>query len=131
MEIVADASAFLSVALEEPGHALVIEKTIGARLVAPEVLPYEIGNALIAGRKRKRHRLSDKEIQTAYARSQRIPVQLVQIHIAEALKLALRWNIYAYDAYYLQCARERGLSLMSLDGDLCAIAKTMKIPLVE
>lgn len=131
MDIVADASAFLAVALEEPGYGLLIEKTIGKRLIAPDVLPYEIGNALIAGRKRKRHQLSDKDIQAAYARSQRIAVQLVQIRIEEALKLAIRWNTYAYDAYYLQCAREHGLPLLSLDRDLCEIAKEMKIPVVE
>jgi predicted nucleic acid-binding protein len=106
MDIVADASAFLSVALEEPGHGALIEKTSGMQLVSPEVLPYEIGNALIAGKKRKRHRLTDRDIHAAYARSQRIPVRLVRIRIDEALKLALRWDIYAYDAYYLQCARD-------------------------
>jgi len=47
------------------------------------------------------------------------------------LKLALRWNIYAYDAYYLQCAREQELPLMSLDGDMLKIARAMKITVVE
>lgn len=79
MDIVADASVLLSVALEEPGHEALIEKTTGMQLVAPEVLPFEIGNALIAGKKRKRHRLSDRDIHVAYARSQRIPVRLVSI----------------------------------------------------
>ena len=79
------------------------------------MLPYEIGNALIAGKKRKRHRLTDKDIHLAFARSQRIPVRLVQIRIDEALKLVLRWNIYAYGAYNLQCARENELPLLSWD----------------
>lgn len=131
MDIVADASAFLSVALEEPGHGALIEKTAGMQLVSPDVLPYEIGNALIAGKKRKRHRLTDKDILTAYARTQRIPVRLVQVRIDEALKMAIRWNIYAYDAYYLQCAREHGLALLSLDSDLCAVARAMKMPVLE
>lgn len=95
------------------------------------MLPYEIGNALIAGKKRKRHRLTDKDIHLAYARSQRIPVRLVQIRIDEALKLALRWNLYAYDAYYLQCARENQLPLLSLDGNMLKIAKAMKITVME
>ncbi|MCK9420497.1 MAG: type II toxin-antitoxin system VapC family toxin [Nitrospirae bacterium] len=131
MDIVADASTFLSVALEEPGYHALIEKTLGKRIVSPEVLPYEIGNALIAGKKRKRHQLTDKDIHLAYARSQRIPVRLVQIRIDEALKLALRWNIYAYDAYYLQCARENELPLLSLDGNMLKIAKAMKITVME
>jgi predicted nucleic acid-binding protein len=131
MDIVADASAFLSVALEEPGYGSLIEKTIGKRLISPDVLPYEIGNALIAGKKRKRHQLTDKDIHLAYARSQRIPVRLVQIRIDEALRLALRWNIYAYDACYLQCARENQAPLLSLDTSLSAIAKALKISVVE
>ena len=131
MEIVADASVFLSVALEEPGHQSIIDRTIGKRIVSPEVLPYEIGNALIAGKRRTRLQLTDKDIHQAYSRSQSIPVRLVRIRIDEALKLALRWNIYAYDAYYLQCAREHGLPLLSLDGAMLKIAKTMKITLVE
>jgi|WetSurMetagenome_2_1015567.scaffolds.fasta_scaffold181984_1 predicted nucleic acid-binding protein len=131
MDIVADASAFLSVALGEPGHVALIGKTIGKRLVSPDVLPYEIGNALAAGKKRKRHRLHDDDIHLAFARSQRIPVTLVHIRIDEALKLALKWNIYAYDAYYLQCAKERDLPLLSLDVGLCEIARAMKISVVE
>jgi predicted nucleic acid-binding protein len=131
MDIVADASTFLSVALEEPGYYSLIERTLGKRIVSPEVLPYEIGNALIAGNKRKRHHLTDKDVHLAYARSQRIPVRLVQIRIDEALKLALRWNIYVYDAYYLQCARENELPLLSLDGNMLKIAKAMKITVME
>ncbi len=131
MDIVADASTFLSVALEESGYHALIVKTLGKRIVSPEVLPYEIGNALIAGKKRKRLQLTDKDIHLAYARSQRIPVRLVQIRIDEALKLALRWNIYTYDAYYLQCARENELPLLSLDGNLIKFAKAMKITVME
>ncbi len=33
--------------------------------------------------------------------------------------LALRFNIYAYDAYYLQCCIENKLPLLSLDGLRC------------
>lgn len=51
-EIVADASAFLSVVLNEHDRDWVIDKTLGYTIVSPEVLPYEIGNALIAVRKR-------------------------------------------------------------------------------
>jgi predicted nucleic acid-binding protein len=71
------------------------------------------------------------DIHLAYARSQRIPVRLVQIRIDEALKLALRWNMYAYDAYYLRCARENELPLLSFDGNMLKIAKAMKITVME
>ena len=56
MEIVADASTFLAVALNEIDREWVIEKTSGCSIVSPEVLPYEIGNALIAMRRKGRER---------------------------------------------------------------------------
>ena len=47
MQIVADASAFLAVVLNESDRNWVINKTLGRKIVSPENLPYEIGNALI------------------------------------------------------------------------------------
>jgi predicted nucleic acid-binding protein len=52
MEIVADASAFLAVLLGEANREWIIERTSDYAVVSPEVLPYEIANALISvGRK--------------------------------------------------------------------------------
>jgi predicted nucleic acid-binding protein len=48
MEVVSDASAFLAVALDERDRDWVIKKTSGLTILSPEVLPYEIGNALVA-----------------------------------------------------------------------------------
>ncbi len=129
MEIVADASIFLAVVLDETDRKWVIEKTAGYAAVSPEVLPYEIGNALIAVR--KKGRLNDREILRAFDISQRIAVRLVPVKIHDALKLAVRFNIHAYDAYYLQCCLENRLPLLSLDGRMCDIAKRLEIQVVE
>src|SRR5690606_17464999 len=48
MEIVADTSAFLAVVLNEPERQRIVKLTAEASLLAPEFLPYEIGNALTA-----------------------------------------------------------------------------------
>jgi predicted nucleic acid-binding protein len=64
MEIVSDASAFLAVALNEFDTDWVIERTSGSAIVSPEVLPYEIGNALIA--MKKKGRLNNREILRAF-----------------------------------------------------------------
>jgi predicted nucleic acid-binding protein len=101
MEIVSDASAFLAVALNEIDRDWVIQNTSGFSIVSPDVLPYEIGNALIAVK--RKGRLSDREVVRAFDSSQKIPVKLVPVRVHDAVKLALRFNIYAYDAYYLQC----------------------------
>ena len=128
MNIIADASAFLAVALEEAGESYVVEHTKGCNLVSPEVLPYEIANALIAGAKRRR--ITARDVHRAFSRSQRIVVQLVPVNVYDALQVALRLGIYAYDAYYLQCAIETGFPLLSLDGGMNERAKALGIEVV-
>jgi predicted nucleic acid-binding protein len=129
MEIVADASAFLAVVLNESDRDWIIHNTTGRSIISPEVLPYEIGNALIAVK--RKGRLNDREILRAFDLSQRIAVRLVSVNIRDAMKIALRFNIYAYDAYYLQCCLENKLPLISLDNRMCDIAGSLEIKVVE
>jgi predicted nucleic acid-binding protein len=129
MEIVSDASVFLSIALDEGDRGWIIKKTSGYGIVAPEILPYEIGNALIAVK--KRGRLSSSEIVQAFEISQKIPVKLEPVKILEALKMAVRFNIYAYDAYYLRCCLEKKLPLISLDQRMCEVAEELGIKVVD
>ena len=89
----------------------------------------KIGNALIAVK--KKGRLDDLEILRAFNLSQSIAVKLVPVIIREALKIAIQYNIYAYDAYYLQCCIENKLSLMSLDGCMCDVATKLGIRVME
>ena len=129
MEIVADASVFLAVVLNESDRGWVIDRTSGADIVSPEVLPYKIGNALIA--MMKRGRLDRKEVLRAFHLSQKIAVKLVPIRIPDALKIAGRLNMYAYDAYYLQCSMENRLPLLSLDDRMCDVAENLEIKVVR
>ncbi len=129
MEIVADASAFLAVVLNEDNRDWIIQRTAGKSIVSPEILPYEIGNALIAVK--RKGRLDDREILRAFDLSQQIAVRLTSVKIHDSLKIALRFNIYAYDAYYLQCCIENKLSLISLDDRMCDIAENLGIKVVK
>jgi predicted nucleic acid-binding protein len=129
MEIVSDASAFLAVALNETDREWVIARTTGCNIISPEVLPYEIGNALIAVR--RKGRLNDREVLRAFDISQRISVRLVPVKIDGAIEIALRFNIYAYDGYYLQCCIEHRLPLISLDSRMCGIAENLGIKVVQ
>jgi predicted nucleic acid-binding protein len=129
MELVADASVFLSVALNEADREWVIENTAACSIVAPEVLCYEIGNALIAVH--RRGRLNDREVARAFEISQKIPVRLLPVKIPDAMKIALRFNIYAYDAYYVQCCIENKSPLISLDVRMCDVATTLGIKVME
>lgn len=128
MEIVADASAFLAVVLDEADRKWVIEKTSGLAIISPEVLPYEIANALTA--MKKRGRLTEREILKAFKISQSIPVRLMPIKIYDALKIATKFSIYAYDAFYMQCCLETKMPLISLDNRMCEVAKSLSIKVV-
>jgi predicted nucleic acid-binding protein len=128
MEIIADASVFLSVVLAEANRKWVIDKTSGLALISSEVLPYEIANALTA--MKKKGRLTERETLRALNVSQRIPVRLVPINIYDALKVAIKFNIYAYDAYYIQCCLETKLPLISIDNCMCEVAKSLSIKVV-
>jgi predicted nucleic acid-binding protein len=44
-----------------------------------------------------------------------IPLRLVEINIENAIKIACQYNIYAYDAYYLETAFRLKLLLLTLD----------------
>lgn len=48
-----------------------------------------------------------------------------------AVRLAGTFNIYAYDAYILQCAIEYALPLLSLDQNMIRIAKQTGIHSIE
>ena len=54
MNIVADTNIFLAITLNKPEKERIIELTSETSAIAPEILPYEIGNALSAMIKRKR-----------------------------------------------------------------------------
>ena len=129
MNLVADTNIFLAIALNEPQKGHIIEVTSDAVLSAPEILPYEIGNALSA--MTRRGRISKVEALAAENAANLIPVRLVSIDIQKALELAIEYNIYAYDAYFLFCAKSLTQSLMSLDKRMKQVARDLGINVLE
>jgi predicted nucleic acid-binding protein len=129
MKIVADTNAFLAVALGEPERGWIVRETAGCDLVAPEVLPFEIGNALTA--MLKKGSLSPGEIPEVWNTVQAIPVDLRVLDMPAALALAVRHGVYAYDAYFLECALSLRLPLLTLDRGMKHVARNLGIPIVE
>lgn len=129
MKIISDTNIFLAVVLNEPEKDRIIQLTSGADVVAPEILPYEIGNALSAMYKRKQ--ITNKEALSAQRATGNISVRLVAIDIQEALRLAIEFNIYAYDAYFLQCAKSLSSPLITLDNRMKQVAAELNIDLLE
>ncbi|MDT8449553.1 MAG: type II toxin-antitoxin system VapC family toxin [Wenzhouxiangellaceae bacterium] len=129
MEIVADTNIFLAVALNEPERARIVEITAEATIMAPEILPYEIGNALSA--MVKRGKLAVTEALEAESSIDRIAVRLARVDIRASLRIALEHRIYAYDAYFLEFARSRSRPLLTLDGHMKQVAVQMGIRILE
>ena len=129
MNIVSDTNILLAVIFNEPEKENIIRLTSGNDAIAPEILPYEIGNALSAMIKRKQ--ITHKEALQAQKSITSIPVRLMSIDISQSLKLAMDFNIYAYDAYFLQCAINQSCPLLTLDKGMKKVAKQLNIQLLE
>jgi predicted nucleic acid-binding protein len=129
MRLVADANVYLAVALNEPERQGIIEATRGRELTSPEALPFEIGNALSS--LIRRGKLSLREAQAAWQACSAITVELRRVDVDAALELAARHGIYAYDAYYLQCAASLRSPLLTLDQRLVRVAVAAGVRVME
>ena len=129
MEILIDASAVVAVLLHEPERDAVIAATERTVLIAPASLPWEIGNALVAGLRRKRLHLED--VETAWSSFEDIPIRLVDVSIDRAFGIAVEHGLYVYDAYVLEAAQARRLPLLTLDRRLAQAAKRIGTTLLE
>jgi predicted nucleic acid-binding protein len=116
MNITIDTSVILSVCTNEPTKQQLIAQTTGARLIAPASIHWEVGNALSA--MIKRGRITKEQAQLCLRAYKQIPVRFVDIDIEDALFIAARFKIYAYDAYLMACASQYSTPLLTLDGAL-------------
>ncbi|MBD3277074.1 MAG: PIN domain-containing protein [Candidatus Aegiribacteria sp.] len=125
MKIVTDSSVFFAVALNEPEKARLIEITTGHDLIAPNVLPFELGDALSSICRRKL--ISADDALKIWDVLMDIPVELKPIEIRSAVELATQNRLYAYDAYFLECSIHWRCPLLTLDKKLKATATSKKI----
>lgn len=127
--ITIDTSALLAVLLGEPSRPGILSATDNSRLASAPSLPWEVGNALAAGVRRRR--LTPAQAQDAWSSYQLVPIRLVQIDVARALALATSLRVYAYDAYVLETARSERTALLTLDRGMTRAARRMELRLVE
>ncbi len=88
----------IAVIADEPEKAALIELTQDAIIVAPPSIKWEIGNAFSAMLKRSRITLEQAIEAIDIYRS--ISLEVVDIDLANAVRLAGKHNIYAYDALH-------------------------------
>lgn len=129
MRIVVDTSTVIAVVVGEAEKAKLIELTKDATIVAPPSIDWEVGNAFTA--MLKRSRITLEQAIEAIGVYQEISLEIVEIDLKEAVRLAGKYNIYAYDAYILQCAIEHNLPLISLDQDMINVAKQEGVQVLE
>lgn len=129
MKIIADTNTFIAVALNEPEKDKIIQLTEGHDLIAPDVLPFEIGNALTV--MMKKNTLKKEEVESAWEIIQQIPVDLRHTNIKSALSISIKYNLYAYDAYFLECTYNLRSPLLTLDLGMQKVARQMGITILE
>jgi predicted nucleic acid-binding protein len=129
MAIVIDTSALLAVLLNESHKSAIIEATKGYDLQAPASLDGEVGNAL--SNMFKHDRIALDEALQVIDQFSMIPIRRTPLRIDKALQWAHSYNMYAYDAYMLDCAQQYNMPLLSLDKRLINIAKESKLSLIE
>jgi predicted nucleic acid-binding protein len=129
MDILLDASALMAIILNEPNKDIVIELTKNAALLSPDVIIFEIGNALI--NLYKRNKITEEEVLEAYKTFTAIPLRATKTNVANALKIACKYKIYAYDAYYLETAYRLKLPLITFDEPMQKIGAELNIAILK
>ena len=129
MDLTVDASVVMAVILNEPSKPELLEATRGAELISAPSLPWEVGNALSALFKRRRIDVAQAEL--ALESFRQVPVRLPSLEIESSVVLAERHDVYAYDAYVIECARRYQTPLLSLDRRQCEVARSEGIATLE
>jgi len=129
MDIVIDTSALIAVIVDEPERTKIIELTYGKTLIGPGSIPWEIGNAFSA--MFKRNRLSLAEAHKGLSIFGNIPLRYIKPDFVKALKISKQADIYAYDAYVLECSIKQRAPLLTLDKKLKAAAQELNVETLE
>ena len=129
MDILLDACVIMAVLLEEPEKDMVLELTKKSFLIVPDVIDFEIGNAL--SKLYKRRIITEKEVYEALLIYQQMPLHKKTVDINHSLRISCKYSIYAYDAYYLEMASRFNIALLTFDTDMKTVASDLKINILE
>ncbi|MCD6271656.1 MAG: type II toxin-antitoxin system VapC family toxin [Deltaproteobacteria bacterium] len=129
MDIVIDTSALIAVIVGEPERNKIVEFTTGNTLIGPGSISWEIGNAFSA--MFKQNRLTLDEAQKGLVIFNSIPLRYIKPDFVNALKISKQANIYAYDAYLLDCAIRHKVPLLTLNRKLKKAALNLNVKTME
>ena len=129
MDVVIDTSALVAVIVGEPERSRIVELTAGNTLIGPSSIPWEIGNAFSA--MFKQNRLTLEEAKKGLVIFDSIPLRYSQADFVNALKISKQTNMYAYDAYFLDCAIRHKAPILTLDRKLKTAAQGLNVETME
>lgn len=129
MDLVIDTSALIAVIVGEPERDAIVSVTSGQTLIGPGSIPWEVGNAFMAMVKQRRIDVEDARKGLAIFDS--IPLRYVQADMANAMSIAAGEGLYAYDAYFLDCAVRYRAPLLTLDRPLKRAAEGLGVKLLN
>jgi predicted nucleic acid-binding protein len=79
----------------------------------------------------KQHRLGLKDAKRGLSIFQSIPIRYLAVDLENALSIAHAGNLYAYDAYFLDCASRHAAPLLTLDRPLRRAADKIGVHVLE
>jgi predicted nucleic acid-binding protein len=130
LDITIDTSAIIALITEERMNLAIRQAISDDRtLIAPESIHWEIGNAFSA--MFRRHRITFEKTLDALAIYESIPIRFIKVDLDQCLKIAKDLNIYAYDAYLIQCAQKYRTPLLTLDQKLAQLAGQAGVKIIE
>jgi len=129
MYITIDTSALIAVIGNEASKQNIVDLTANCSLYAPASVHWEIGNAFSS--MFKSQRLDIERAQQALTVYSGIPIKFVDVPLEVTLEISKSQNIYAYDAYLIQCAQQTSTSLLTLDNGLKSVAQQVGVHVLE
>ena len=129
MRIVVDTSIIIAVITNEMHKKHLIEITKNAELIAPPSLHWEIGNAFSAMLRRDRITLDQAKL--ALNEYRKIPIKPHDVNLDSVLELSKKYKLFAYDVYFLLCAKNLKVPLLSLDKQMIENGRIMGLQIIE
>src|SRR5256885_2101132 len=117
---VIDASALAALLFGEPASEAVAARLRHTDLCAPGILEFEIAN--VCAKKLRLHPKQRDALWEAFRGYPDLHIDIATVDLGEAVALAERSGLSAYDASYLHLARMLDVELVTLDKKLGAVA---------
>jgi predicted nucleic acid-binding protein len=122
-DTVVDASVVAAIVFGEPRAQEALERLGDDRLIASEVLAYEIST--VAWLKLRRLPALGNPIDDAFRAFEKLEIELVRMEPRVIVRMAIDHGLTAYDASYLVLAATRGAKIVTFDRELEAAARRL------